>query len=72
MNQKRQESGGNLFHLIGSEVIVFLNKDNGFYSFFKENDINVYDIKSFNQDSLHLKTDNSLYNRKNLQTLWSL
>lgn len=71
MNQKRQESGGNLFHLIGSEVIVFLNKDNGFYSFFKENDINVYDIKSFNQDSLHLKTDNSLYNRKKLLDLYS-
>ncbi len=47
MNQRRQQAGGNLFHLIGSGIKVYLNTENGFYDYFNDNGIKVYNIKNF-------------------------
>lgn len=69
MNQRRQQAGGNLFHLVGSEVKVYMNRENGFYGYFKDNGIKVYDIDDF-QKNFSIKEDLK-NNYKHLMALYS-
>jgi hypothetical protein len=69
MNQRRQQAGGNLFHLIGSGTKVYLNNENGFYQYFLSGGIKVYDLKNFSQ-TFDEKVDLT-QNRKKIQDLYS-
>ncbi|MCW3167523.1 TDP-N-acetylfucosamine:lipid II N-acetylfucosaminyltransferase [Chryseobacterium sp. 09-1422] len=69
MNQRRQQAGGNLFHLIGSGIKVYLNKENGFYDYFVENGIKVFDITVF-KNNFEVEQDLKS-NSKKLRELYS-
>lgn len=69
MNQRRQQSGGNLFHLIGSGVKVYMHPENGFYDYFKNNNVKVYDIDGFSKT--YCEKVNLSENRISLLNLYS-
>lgn len=69
MNQRRQQAGGNLFHLIGSGTKVYLNNENGFFNYFLSGGIKVYDLNSFSK-TFNEKVDLT-DNRKKIQELYS-
>ncbi|WP_277110340.1 TDP-N-acetylfucosamine:lipid II N-acetylfucosaminyltransferase [Chryseobacterium taklimakanense] len=53
MNQRRQQSGGNLFHLVGSGVKVFINPNNGFYDYFKKNRISIFSVEDLHESEIN-------------------
>ncbi|MBW7675600.1 TDP-N-acetylfucosamine:lipid II N-acetylfucosaminyltransferase [Chryseobacterium chendengshani] len=69
MNQRRQQAGGNLFHLIGSGIKVYLNTENGFYDYFIDNGIKVFDINNF-QNNFDTNENLEMNNQK-LRELYS-
>lgn len=70
MNQRRQQSGGNLFHLIGSGVKVFINPNNGFYDYFKNNNISIFNIDEISEKEIN-SIEPIIKNREALLKLYS-
>ncbi len=70
MNQRRQQSGGNLFHLIGSGVNVYIHPENGFYDYFTKNGIEMFALNMLTEEKLNNVTPLTA-NREKLLNLYS-